>query len=380
MRGRYAERIAGWDTHGLPVEVEVEKELGIRGHAGIEEYGVGPFVERCMASVFRYIRDWEEMTSRIGHWVDLDHAYVTYRRSYVESVWWALAELQRKGLLYRGEKVVWWWAQGGTALSSAEVGLGYREVDDPAVYVTLPLVDDPGLSLVVWTTTPWTLPSNLYSAVRPGTDYVEVEDTPPGGEPRRLVLAAALREDLAGRLGRPLRVLRTFSGEELVGRRYRPPFDDFWNRHHALEGRLPGGGSVPAFWRVLAADFVELAQGTGLVHEAPAFGEVDHDLHKKTVAAYENADEIPLPCAVGADGCFTSRSPLARGSVGQARPTRKSSAGSARAAASSTPKRSGTSTRSAGAPTRTPSSSTPARPGSSAPPPGRTPPSPTAGR
>ncbi|MDE2971844.1 MAG: class I tRNA ligase family protein, partial [Acidobacteriota bacterium] len=162
MRGRYAERIAGWDTHGLPVEVEVEKELGIHGRAGIEEYGVGPFVEKCMASVFRYIRDWEEMTSRIGHWVDLDHAYVTYRRSYVESVWWALAELHRKGLLYRGEKVVWWWAQGGTALSSAEVGLGYREVDDPAVYVTLPLVDDPGLSLVVWTTTPWTLPSNLY--------------------------------------------------------------------------------------------------------------------------------------------------------------------------------------------------------------------------
>ena len=266
-----------------------------------------------MASVFRYIRDWEEMTSRIGHWVDLDHAYVTYRRSYVESVWWALAELQRKGLLYRGEKVVWWWAQGGTALSSAEVGLGYREVDDPAVYVTLPLVDDPGLSLVVWTTTPWTLPSNLYSAVRPGTDYVEVEDTPPGGEPRRLVLAAALREDLAGRLGRPLRVLRTFAGEELVGRRYRPPFDDFWNRHHALEGRLPGGGSVPAFWRVLAADFVELDQGTGLVHEAPAFGEVDHDLHKKTVAAYENADEIPLPCAVGVDGCFTAEVPWLAG-------------------------------------------------------------------
>ena len=313
MRGRYAERIAGWDTHGLPVEVEVEKELGIHGRAGIEEYGVGPFVEKCMASVFRYIRDWEEMTARIGHWVDLDHAYVTYRRSYVESVWWALAELHRKGLLYRGEKVVWWWAQGGTALSSAEVGLGYREVDDPAVYVTLPLVDDPGLSLVVWTTTPWTLPSNLYAAVRPGTDYVEVEDTPAGGATRRLVVAAALREDLAGRLGRALPVRRAFPGEELVGRRYRPPFDDFWNRHHALAGRLPGGGSVPAFWRVLPADFVELDQGTGLVHEAPAFGEVDHDLHRKTVSAYENADEIPLPCAIGPDGRFTAEVPWLEG-------------------------------------------------------------------
>ena len=313
MRGRRVERKAGWDTHGLPVEVEVEKELGIHGRAGIEGYGVGPFVERCMASVFRYIRDWEEMTSRMGHWVDLDGAYVTYRRSYVESVWWALSELQRKGLLYRGEKVVWWWAQGGTALSSAEVGLGYRETDDPAVYVTLPLVDDPGLSLVVWTTTPWTLPSNLYSAVRPGTEYVEVEDAAPEGERRRLVVAAGLREDLASRLGRPLPVRRAFSGDELVGRRYRPPFDDYWNRYHRLTGRLGGGASVPAFWRVLAADFVELDQGTGLVHEAPAFGEVDHDLHRKTISAYENADEIPLPCAIGPDGRFTADVPWLAG-------------------------------------------------------------------
>ena len=127
------------------------------------------------------------------------------------------------------------------------------------------------------------------------------------------MVAAALREDLAGRLGRPLPVRRTFPGEELVGRRYRPPFDDFWNRHHALEGRLPGGGSVPAFWRVLAADFVELDQGTGLVHEAPAFGEVDHDLHRKTVSGYENAGEIPLPCAVGADGRFTAEVPWLEG-------------------------------------------------------------------
>ncbi len=306
MRGRYAERIAGWDTHGLPVEVEVEKELGIHGRAGIEAYGVGPFVERCMASVFRYIRDWEEMTSRIGHWVDLDGAYVTYRRAYVESVWWALSELHRKGLLYRGEKVVWWWAQGGTALSSAEVGLGYREVDDPAVYVTLPLVDDPGLSLLVWTTTPWTLPSNLYAAVRPGARYEEVEDRPEDGPARRLVVAAERREAVAAEIGRPLRVLRRFAGEELVGRRYRPPFDDYWKTWSDLEGRLPDGSRIPAFWRVLAAPFVELDQGTGLVHEAPAFGEVDHDLHRATVAAYENEAEIPLPCAVGPDGRFTS--------------------------------------------------------------------------
>ena len=309
MRGRRAERIAGWDTHGLPVEVEVEKELGIHGRAGIEAYGVGRFVEKCHASVFRYIRDWEEMTARIGHWVDLDHAYVTYRRPYIESVWWALSELRRKGLLYRGEKVVWWWAQGGTALSSAEVGLGYREVEDPSVHVTLPLADDPGLSLVVWTTTPWTLPSNLYAAVRPDREYVEVAD----GEARRLVVAAALREALASRLGRPLPVLRSFRGEALVGRRYRPPFDDYWKRYRGLEGRVSGGGAVPAFWRVLAADFVELDQGTGLVHEAPAFGEIDHDLHRKTVSAYENAEDIPLLCAVGPDGRFTADIPWLEG-------------------------------------------------------------------
>ena len=313
MRGRFVERIAGWDTHGLPVEVEVEKELGIHGRAEIERYGMGRFVERCMGSVFRYIREWEEMTARIGHWVDLPGAYVTYRRPYVESVWWALSELHRKGLLYRGEKVVWWWAQGGTVLSSAEVGLGYREVEDPAVYVTLPLEDEPGLSLVVWTTTPWTLPSNLYAAVRPDCDYQVVEDRPPGGEPTRLVVAAALRESLAGRLGRPLRPIRTLPGKAFVGLRYRPPFEDYWRRYAGLEGRLPGGGRVPAFWRVLAAGFVDLDQGTGLVHEAPAFGEVDHDLHRKTVAGYENGEEIPLPCAVGPDGRFTADTPWLEG-------------------------------------------------------------------
>ena len=276
-------------------------------------------MEKCRASVFRYIRDWEEMTDRIGHWVDLDRAYATYRRPYVESVWWALSELHRKGLLYRGEKVVWWWAEGGTALSSHEVGLGYREVDDPAVTVALPLRDEPDLALAVWTTTPWTLPSNLYAAVRPGVRYAEIEREPPpdGAAPpggvRRLVVAEALREALAPKLGCRPQPLRRFDGAELVGRRYRPPFPDYRDRYDGLEGRLAGGGSVPAFWRVLAADFVELDQGTGLVHEAPAFGEVDHDLHRATVAAYENPEDIPLPCAVGPDGRFTAEVPWLEG-------------------------------------------------------------------
>ena len=139
MRGFHVARKAGWDTHGLPVEVEVEKELRIHGKAAIEAYGVEPFVKRCIDSVFRYTKEWEDLTERVAFWVDLPSAYVTYHKSYVESVWWALSELFKKGLLYQGHKVVWWWAQGGTALSAAEVGLGYKDVDDPRVFVAFPL-------------------------------------------------------------------------------------------------------------------------------------------------------------------------------------------------------------------------------------------------
>ena len=153
MQGKRVLRKGGWDTHGLPVEVEVEKELRIHGKAAIQEYGVEPFVARCIESVFRYTNEWEKLTERIGFWVSLPDAYVTYHRSYVESVWWALSNLFDKGLLYQGHKVVWWWAQGGTALSAGEVGLGYKTVDDPSVYVAFPLVDEPDTSLVVWTTT-----------------------------------------------------------------------------------------------------------------------------------------------------------------------------------------------------------------------------------
>src|SRR5215831_17581752 len=164
MRGHFVGRKAGWDTHGLPVEVEVEKELRIHGKAAIEEYGVEPFIAKCIDSVFRYTKEWESLTERVAFWVDTDSAYVTYHKSYVESVWWALSELFKKGLLYQGHKVVWWWAQGGTALSAAEVGLGYKDVDDPSVFVAFPLEGEAGTSLAVWTTTPWTLPSNMYAA------------------------------------------------------------------------------------------------------------------------------------------------------------------------------------------------------------------------
>ena len=168
MRGEYCERKAGWDTHGLPVEVEVCKELGIHSKAEIEAYGVEPFIHKCQESVWRYMKEWETLTERIGFWIDLSQAYVTYHQSFVESVWWALATLFDRGLLYQGHKIVWWWAQGGTALSSGEVGQGYKEVADPSVYVAFPLLDDAGeatnRSLVAWTTTAGTLPSNQFAA------------------------------------------------------------------------------------------------------------------------------------------------------------------------------------------------------------------------
>ena len=138
MRGFLCERKAGWDTHGLPVEVEVCKELGIHSKEEIEEYGVEPFIHRCQESVWRYMQEWEALTERLGFWVNLDDAYVTYHQSFVESVWWSLKNLFDRGLLYRGHKIVWWWAQGGTALSAGEVGQGYREVADPSVLLNFP--------------------------------------------------------------------------------------------------------------------------------------------------------------------------------------------------------------------------------------------------
>ena len=300
MRGRYVPRKAGWDTHGLPVEVEVEKELGIHGKEAIEEYGVEKFIARCIDSVFRYTNEWERMTEKIGFWVDLDDAYVTYHKSYVESVWWALSELFNKGLLYKGHKIVWWWPQGGTALSAGEVGQGYKTVEDPSVYVKMPLVDQPDVGLLVWTTTPWTLPSNQYVAVRPEYDYVQVKDEEHGS----LIIAAALRETIAGKLGRELPIECELKGDELLGKYYVPPFDYFYPRYKNLEAVTPEGDRVKALWRVLSAEFVELDAGTGLVHEAPAFGEVDYDLHRNTIAEYDNADEIPLLCPIGPDGKF----------------------------------------------------------------------------
>jgi len=308
MRGYYVPRKAGWDTHGLPVEVEVEKELGIHGKAAIEEYGVEAFVRRCIESVFRYTNEWERLTERIGFWVNLDEAYVTYHKSYVESVWWALSELFKSGLLYRGHKVIWWWPQGGTALSSAEVGLNYKTVDDPSVYVAFPFTDDPECALLIWTTTPWTLPSNMYAAVGKDVDYVEVQSAA-----RRLIVAKALREQIAEKLGEELPVLRELKGSELLGRTYRPPFDEYYLRYGNSTVELADGGTAPLYWKVLAADFVELDAGTGIVHIASAFGEVDHDLHRALVQTYKDPLSVQLLCTVAPDGTMNDDLPNYKG-------------------------------------------------------------------
>ena len=296
MRGWNVPRKAGWDTHGLPVEVEVEKELRIHGKAAIEEYGVEPFIKKCIESVFRYTKEWEELTERVAFWVDLADAYVTYHRSYVESVWWALAELHKKGLLYQGHKVVWWWAQGGTALSSGEVGQGYKTVDDPSVYVAFPVVGEENLSLLVWTTTPWTLPSNMYAAVHPQLDYVIAANE----VGRRFVLAKGLVEGLSKKLG-GLTVEREMKGRDLFGTPYRPPFELF---------RGEASGFEDVVWRVWGASFVTLDAGTGIVHVAPAFGEDDHEMHRKLAelsGRLAQEKDLPLFCAVKPDGTFIER-------------------------------------------------------------------------
>ncbi len=313
MRGFRCERKGGWDTHGLPVEVEVCKELGIHSKEQIEEYGVEPFIHKCVESVFRYIRQWEELTERLGFWIHLDEAYVTYHQSYVESVWWALKNLFDRGLLYQGHKIVWWWAQGGTALSSGEVGQGYREVADPSVYVRFPLVEPfdaelPDVDLIVWTTTPWTLPSNQFAAVRSDLEYalVEVSDEDENAEDRKVILASALVEPIAAKMKKKFRVLRTFLGEELLGRRYLPPYGGYYNAYGEMMGELKEGGTEVIAWRIVSADFVTTESGSGIVHQAPAFGEVDFDVLTQQQQRFVEGQGPELICCVAPDGTFYS--------------------------------------------------------------------------
>ncbi len=312
MRGYRCERKAGWDTHGLPVEVEVCKELGIHSKEEIEAHGIEDFIQKCQQSVWRYMREWERLTERIGFWVDLKNAYATYHRSFVESVWWSLKNLFDRGLLYQGHKIVWWWAQGGTALSSGEVGLGYREVADPSVYVKFPLLDDAGnvtdTSLLVWTTTPWTLPSNQFAAVRPDLEY-SVLSTEHEGKSEKLIVATALVDTIAAKTKRAFVVESTLHGRDLWGRRYIPPFHCYYKLFGSKTGKISDGRDVSTAWRVLITGFVTFDTGTGIVHIAPAYGEDDYAELLDQQRVFESGEIPRLLNPVAPNGKFTDEGP-----------------------------------------------------------------------
>ncbi|MFO7583342.1 MAG: isoleucine--tRNA ligase [Anaerolineales bacterium] len=280
MRGFHVSRRGGWDTHGLPVEIEVEKRLGFTSKQQIEDYGIEKFNDLCRKSAFDYIQDWERLTERMAYWVDLKTAYVTFTNDYMESVWWLLRQMWDKGLLYQGFKVVPYCPRCGTPLSDHEVALGYDTATDPSVFVRLPLVDESGTSLLIWTTTPWTLPSNVAVAVGEDIDYVKVERAHEEGGTEKLILAKALLEKVFR--DEEVKVLETFKGKKLNGVRYQPLFTF-----------LPP--DKPAHY-VILGDFVSTEDGTGMVHIAPAFGADD----MRVAMEYD----LPVIMTVAPDGAF----------------------------------------------------------------------------
>ncbi|HYF45935.1 MAG TPA: isoleucine--tRNA ligase, partial [Acidimicrobiales bacterium] len=279
MRGRRVPRKGGWDCHGLPVELEVERELGLETKHDIERYGIAEFNARCRESVTRYVEDWSALTERSGTWIDTADAYWTLDNTYIESVWWLLRSMWDAGLLYEGHRVTPYCARCGTALSSHEVAQGYQDVVDPSIYVRFPLVergDDP-VDLLVWTTTPWTLISNTVAAVGPDITYVRVHT---GDGERDLVMA----EDAATRRFADAEVVDRWTGGQLVGWRYQRPFE-----------LLPLEDGA----RVVTADFVTTDDGSGIVHIAGAFGEQD--------ALIVRREGMTVLNPVTADGTFDER-------------------------------------------------------------------------
>jgi isoleucyl-tRNA synthetase len=289
MRGRDVPRKGGWDCHGLPVELEIEKELGLATKADIEAYGIEAFNQRCRESVQRYVEDWSSLTERAGVWIDTADAYWTLNNDYIESVWWIVRQLWDKGLLYEGHRVTPYCGRCGTALSSHEVAQGYEDVVDPSIYVRFPLVgeggggDTPDADLLVWTTTPWTLISNVAAAVGPTFTYVQI--AAPGGEGRDLILG----ERAAARLYPQAEVRARWSGTDLAGWRYQRPFGFIEPQEREAGPRSDG-------WRVVVADYVSDDDGSGIVHLAPAFGEDD--------AQVGRAEGLPVLNPVDADASF----------------------------------------------------------------------------
>lgn len=275
MKGFLVRRKAGWDTHGLPVEIEVEKELDIHGKEGIKEYGIAEFNRKCKDNVFSYKKDWDYLTERIGYWLDLENPYITFTNEYIESVWWILNEIWKKDLLYQGFKILPYCPRCETPISSHEVSQGYRDVKDPSIYVRVKKKGSDNTYFLLWTTTPWTLISNVALAVNAEVDYVELEH-----DGDKYIMAEERIEDLFG--ADSYKILRTMKGTELKGTEYERIFD-----------------FVPvdkkAFY-VITGDFVTTSDGTGIVHIAPAFGEDDYQ------AGLEY--DLPLMRPVNASGKF----------------------------------------------------------------------------
>ena len=257
MRGYRVERRFGWDTHGLPVEMEIEKKLELNGPDEVEAYGIDNYNEACRSIVLRYTDLWRETVTRLGRWVDFDNDYKTMDPSFMESVWWVFKTLWDKGLIYEGYKVMPYSWRLGTPLSNFEANMDYRSVQDPAVTVSLPVLGEENVVLLAWTTTPWTLPSNMALCVGADIDYVKARIP---NDDTTYVVAAALKDKV---LGEEAEVLETLKGSALVGLEYHPLFD------HFADARAEGA------FKVVADDYVSTDSGTGIVHQAPAFGEDD---------------------------------------------------------------------------------------------------------
>lgn len=286
LKGYRVERKGGWDTHGLPVEIEVEKELGLEGRAQIEEYGIAEYNAKCRSSVLKYKDQWDELTHRMAYWVDLENPYITFDNDYIESVWWAFKQLYDKGLVYKGYKIQWYSPGSGTVLSSHEVSLGYKETQDPSVYVKFPLDADERVSFLAWTTTPWTIISNMALTVNRNLDYVKVK-VEEKGETEYFILA---KNCLEKTLTHEYEIVEEYKGEDLLGWVYKPVFD-----YAARE--MPKEDA----WRVIHADYVTTDEGTGVVHTAPAFGADDYEAGQK--------EGIPMYNPIDEEGRFTEKVP-----------------------------------------------------------------------
>ncbi|HOT05289.1 MAG TPA: isoleucine--tRNA ligase, partial [Atribacter sp.] len=285
MCGYYVPRKAGWDTHGLPVELEVEKMLGFSGKQDIENYGIDRFNQKCRESIWKYIKEWEKITERMGIWMDMDHPYVTCDNDYIESLWWILKQLFNQNLLYQGYKVLPYCSRCGTSLSSHEVAQGYQDVVDPSIYLLFQIQNRENTFFLVWTTTPWTLVANVALAVGQDLDYVEIEEKETG---KHLILN---RESLPA-LFQPdaYTLIREMKGKELIGLSYNP---------------LMTFLAAPKGYQVYHGDFVSTEEGTGIVHIAPAFGEDDMRLAQTF--------DLPVLHPVKADGTYDESVPLWHG-------------------------------------------------------------------